>query len=307
MEGIQMLYLMRISMLTAAFVLSSIAQASTTLTLTKEFIEDVKDKATISVDFVVDFAHDRPKPNREDGDIHIAGWSDDIGLTTIAEIMNSRRERDAVDRSNQLEGRSREANIVGVWRIWPEHGGDHVFVQNEPANEAFNTNPDHIFEMHPLTLFDGIEVGDSIGRTRGYKYKDAETAFHRYENTRFNLECFDDDIQMTMSMVGFNYTDFTISLNEDVTHEMQDGGKSVFAAISDNDGELLISNLRLVLVPGTEAFLELENAQRNDEFRVIGMPRLSLALVSWRCENADDKPFVLDWNIPYEMVILAIR
>ena len=63
----------------AAFVICGIfsaAQASTTVTLTKEFVESVKDRATISVDFVVDFAHDRPKPAREDGDMHIAGWSD---------------------------------------------------------------------------------------------------------------------------------------------------------------------------------------------------------------------------------------
>ena len=26
----------------------------------------------------------------------------------------------------------------------------------------------------------------------------------------------------------------------------------------------------------------------------------------WRCANAGDKPWVLDWNIPYEMVVLNV-
>ena len=207
--------------------------ASTTVTLDRDLIDALSDRATVEISFVVDRAHDRPKPLRDDGDIHIAGWSDDIGLTTVAEMMNSRKEDEAVDRANELENRAEEVQIVGVWRFWPEHGGDHHFVQDEAAPPATTTNPDHIFEMHPLTFFDDIEVVDSIGHVPRYRYKDAEAAFHRYENTRFHLDCDDDSITLTMSMVGYNYTEFWIELNEDVVHEMDDGGRAFKAAIFD--------------------------------------------------------------------------
>ena len=280
--------------------------ASTTVTLNREFIEANRDRATFTVGFVVDEAHDHAKPKKEDGDIHIAGWSDDIGLATVAEIMNARKEKDGVRRANELEGRVKKVTITGVWRVWPEHGGDHEFVQGEVASPATSTNPDHVFEVHPLTEFDGIEVADSIGKISTYKYKTAEDAFHRYENSRFHLECFDDTVRITMSMIGYNYTKFELELAEDVTHTMQDGGKSFFARIIDDENSVLVSKERMILVPGTAAFEKLKNAKAGQRFKVLGLPRLSLSLVNWRCAHADDKPWVLDWNIPYEMVILAV-
>lgn len=131
----------------AVVLASCTARAGTTVTLKKQFIEANKDRATITASFVVDKAHDHPKPPSEDGDI--AGWSDDIGLTTVAEIANSKKELPAVHRANDLEGRTETIDVTGVWRIWPEHGGDHEFEQGKPASKATNTNPDHIFEIHP--------------------------------------------------------------------------------------------------------------------------------------------------------------
>lgn len=115
--------------------------ATTTLELEKSFIEANKDRATLTTTFLVDKAHDKPKPAKEDGD------------------------------------------------IWPEHGGDHEFKQGTSASPAKNTNPDHIFEMHLLTVFDGVQVGDSVGTISGYQYKGADDAFHCCENARFQLEC----------------------------------------------------------------------------------------------------------------------
>jgi hypothetical protein len=276
--------------------------------LKKSFIEANKDRATLTASFVVDKAHDNPKPAKEDGDIHISGWSDDFQLVVVAEIMNAKKELDAVARANAAEGRNPKVPITGVWRIWPEHGGDHEFTQGHQEGEATSTNPDHILEIHPLTEFDGIEVADSIGKISGYKYKDAEEAFGRYENTRFHLDCNagSSTVRMTMSMVGYNYTKFTLVLNEDVSHTMQDGGKAFKAAILDNGNNILVTEERMILIPGTAAFEALKNAKEGDTFTVLGLPRVSLALVNWRCEHAAEKPWVLDWDIPYEIVILAV-
>ena len=65
-------------LLLAAFVASGAlptASASTTLTLTNEFIEEYADRATIEGTLLIDYAHDKPKRPKQDGDIHIAGWS----------------------------------------------------------------------------------------------------------------------------------------------------------------------------------------------------------------------------------------
>jgi len=222
--------------------------------------------------------------------------------------MNAKKELEAVARANAVEGRSQKVNITGVWRIWPEHGGDHEFTQGTTTSPATTTNPDHILEIHPLTEFDAIDVASSIGKISGFKYKKADEAFERYETTRFHLDCSAgaSTVRMTMSMVGYNYTKFTLVLNEDVSHTMQDGGKAFKAAILDSHGDTLVTEERMILIPGTAAFETLKDAREGVEYTVLGMPRVSLSLVSWRCAHADDKPWVLNWDIPYEMVILAV-
>lgn len=291
--------------------ISSAAWSSTTVTLSRKFIKDNKDRATIEGTLLIDYAHDKPKPASEDGDIHIAAWSPEVGLITVAEIMNSKLEKGAVKNANDAEGRTRAVPFTGVWRIWPEHGGDHVFAQDiggdpVPPTPAKKTNPDHLFEIHPLTTFDGIDVADAIGDIPGYTYKHADDAFHRYENTRFHMKCGTSEVEMTMSMVGYNYTEFTLELNEDVQHTMQDGGKAFKARILDSEEHTLVSEERMILVPGTGAFEKLKDAKAGERYTVLGMPRLSFSLVEWRCANAKKKPYVLQWDIPYEMVLLEV-
>jgi hypothetical protein len=68
---------------------SSFLLANIEITLKNDFIEQYKDKATISVSFVVDKAHKRPNPPKKDGDLHAAGRADEVGLPMVAEIMNA--------------------------------------------------------------------------------------------------------------------------------------------------------------------------------------------------------------------------
>src|SRR5205085_731168 len=77
---------------TAAF-----ARADIVITLNKDFIKEFRNKISISADFTVDKAHQRPNPGSKDGDLHIAGRAPQIGLPTVAEIMNAAERSDAVD------------------------------------------------------------------------------------------------------------------------------------------------------------------------------------------------------------------
>src|SRR5436305_11964439 len=63
-----------------------------TLALKKDFVNANKDRATIKVSLHVDHHLKDPHPIKssgDDGDIHMAGRSDDVRLPLVAEIMNA--------------------------------------------------------------------------------------------------------------------------------------------------------------------------------------------------------------------------
>jgi hypothetical protein len=84
------------SVLSVLLLLSCVrAGADTTLELKNEFIEANKNRATIEASYSIKFAHPKPKtpsPSKpsNDGDIHISGTAPEIGLLTVAEIMNAK-------------------------------------------------------------------------------------------------------------------------------------------------------------------------------------------------------------------------
>ena len=39
---------------------------------------------------------------------------------------------------------------------------------------------------------------------------------------------------------------------------------------------------------------------------VLGIPRIDLALVSYRTRVADTRPEVLEWNLPYELIVVGV-
>jgi hypothetical protein len=98
------------------------------LELNRTFIEQHKNQLTISVMYLVDAAHKKPNPPAKDGDLHAAGRAAEIGLPTVAEIQNAKDVPDAVSRIRNVEGSGQAIALSGVWRIWPEHGGDNSHI-----------------------------------------------------------------------------------------------------------------------------------------------------------------------------------
>lgn len=75
--------------------LATAACAETVLDLDSEFVETLKNRATMIATFSIKFAHSKaktPSPGKpsNDGDIHISGTAPEIGLITVAEIMNAK-------------------------------------------------------------------------------------------------------------------------------------------------------------------------------------------------------------------------
>jgi hypothetical protein len=77
-----------------------------------------------------------------------------------------------------------------------------------------------------------------------------------------------------------------------------------------------VQKRRLIFVKGTKPETAIRELHKGQCMHALGMPRLNLSLVSWRvsCSKnqvasipdcADKHPDVLNWGIPYEVVVLA--
>ena len=297
------------------------ASADTTLELKNDFIEAFRDRATIEVTFSPKFAHSKaktPSPSKpsNDGDIHISGTAPEIGLLTVAEIMN------AVDFPVTLKHVQSKlggtVQVVGVWRIWPEHGGESHHVQGDAdASKITNTNPDHIFEIHPLIQVDQFSLRSGFHPIPNFKTKNAQDAFQNYEGARSKIIAKSDTTQIRLSQATYNYVEFRLELLETPSHELADG-LTAFAKVRALDGETIVQKRRMVFVKGTTPEANIRALTAGQCMHALGMPRLNLTLVAWRVRCSKNQvpdyapltcsekfPDVLDWGIPYEIVVLA--
>lgn len=224
-------------------------------------------------------------------------------MPAVAELMNAASQPKALALANQHKGTGLPVQIIGVWRFWPEHGGDDRFFPGMPI-EITNTNPDHVFEIHPTTRIAGEETLTSFFPIPDYRPKEATDAFQRYENVRARIFVNADSTSIRMGSVGFNYVKFRLRLREDPTHTLPDG-ITVFVDVKEVDGETLVRKRRMVFVAGTRPDQAVRMLKNGDCMLVLGMPRLNLSLVSFRARESANDPDVLNWNMPYEMVIVG--
>jgi hypothetical protein len=281
------------------------AFAETILTLNQSFIEKYKDRITIDANYVIDKAHPHPNPPKADGDMHVAGHSADVGLATVAEIQNAALFPSAVALVHQQEGTGTPVRISGVWRLWPEHAGNSDQVQGKPLEPITTTNPDHIFEIHPILAIGEQDVRASLKPIDGFVEKDAEDAFTRYERTPSTISSNSARKTITVQtrMVGYNYVKFEMRLLEK-PRQVQDGAFA-FAAIYGADGDLLVPRRRLGFAQNTPPSEIVQGMQSGQCMLVLGIPRIDLSLVSWRVAHAKDPRGPLTWSLPYEIIVVG--
>jgi hypothetical protein len=290
---------------------SAPAQAELNIVLKNDFIEKFKNRATITAQFTVD-ATSKVHPPSQDADIHIAGHSDDVGLPLVSEIMNAKGEPAALQAVKAAESSSQPVSVNGAWRIWSEHGGIDDQVQGAPVTIT-DSNPPHVFEIHPVINFDGHSVLKSIHSIQGYKPKDAHDAFMAYEGIQSVLSFNAETTTIRTVTAGYNYVKFIMELNEDPTHETDGGdGRSVFAKVYTADCELLLHKRRMIFVKDTPPETTVKALRQGKQLLVLGLPRIDLSLVSFRTncsrdtECAQKHPDVLSWSLPYEMIIVGV-
>jgi hypothetical protein len=293
------------ALLLAALLRAASAQAEIQITLQSSFVEKYKDRATIDAVFTVDKALPRPNPPASDGDLHAAGRAPEIGLAAVAELMNAALQPEAVALVHQAERGGQPLKVRGIWRLWCEHGGDAEHVQGQPLQPFATTNPPHVFEIHPLLKIEEQDLAGSLQPIAGFAYKDAAQAFQSYEQLSSHVAAADGAITVTTRMAGFNYVEFVVRLAEEPTHLLADG-LSVKAAVLDTTGDLLVHERRMVAAAGTAPYARLKAMHKGEALHVVGIPRIDLSLLSWRVANRARIQGVLDWSLPYEMVLVAV-
>lgn len=286
--------------------LTSAVYANIEITLKNDFIEQNQDKATISVSFTVDKAHKRANPAAKDGDLHVAGRAPEVGLAIVAEIMNAGSQNPAVKAIHDAEGTENAIPLTGVWRIWCEHGGDEHQDQEKPPTDAFTTtNPPHVFEIHPITTLNDNSIIGSLKPIVGYKPKDAEAAFLKYESLKSHITVGTTTTSITTTMAGFNYVEFVlVPLPKDTPDALADG-TAIFASARTLDGDILVHKRRMIFVKDSPEEKALKKLKDGDGMHVLGIPRISLKLLSFRAAHHGENEQMLDWGLPYEIAIVG--
>jgi hypothetical protein len=177
-----------------------------------------------------------------------------------------------------------------------------------------NTNPAHVFEIHPVTKINDIDVLASLSKIDGFEYKDAERAFTAYSNARCRIIPRTRTITIETNGVGYNYVDFWVMLNDNSKQIVNDGFfvyctilNSGYRADGDeNPDEYIISHkMRVGFVKGSALYDKVRNMNEGEVVHVVGIPRINLNLISWRASNATARPEVLQWNLPVEMIAVG--
>jgi hypothetical protein len=291
--------------------LAAVGRAGT-IVLKRAWIEQYKDRATIDASFTIDLAHPEPNPPSQDGDLHVAGRApNEIGLPMVAEIMNAAdpSEQEAVKFVHSNQGNGQFIAVSGAWRIWFEHppasGSQIQFADVPPATD---TNPDHCFEIHPLTKIGSANLTASLHNISGFTYKPAAEAFGSYEKLPLTLLSNDTAVTLTSEKSGYNYVMFTIRVASSKT-ALKDGGMAVVADVlpeGEDDASALASKVRMIFIAGTTPFQKAsQSLQIGDELHVVGIPRVNLNAISSFLSAAGNG--TVTRKLPYEMIIVALE
>jgi hypothetical protein len=290
------------------------------LTLRKSFVDSFKNRVTIDAQYNVWFSHKKPNPADKDGDIHCSGYDNKIGLPIVAEIMNAKDHLDAMDLLIANEGKGDPANaklkLTGVWRIWPEHLGNDDFFQSMKLSRTViqnkTTNPDHVFEIHPVTKLENFNLTSSLKNIDGYQPKDIWSVFGQIQNKIFTITSDKKTITISTRQIGNNYIDLWARVDQ--FWEVEDGAMA-FCTILDSDfnpdidkvaDKLVSKKIRVVFVTDSEPYKQAAKKSGKHFVHILAIPRINLSLVSWRVANAKKRPEVLSWGMPVEFIAAGI-
>jgi len=275
------------------------------LEINKAFIERYKNRVTIHTTFTVDKAMESPFPAFLDGDLHLAGRAPQIALPTVGEIANAASQKEAVDIVHRAEGTRKPLKVSGVWRLWPEHATIKMEEQGSPLPPYETSNPEHVFEIHPLTRINHTDLLDSFRPVEGFKPGGAQRTFGIYERASCRLKVEPTTVSIFTPAGLYNDVEFIMELADDRQRVVADG-RFVIASARDLDGGLLVEHLRMVFVKRTGPERAVRLLKRGDWLHVFGIPRLDFAEISRRVRESGTNPALLTGALPYEIIIIGV-
>jgi len=298
------------SLLSVLVLLVSTLQAET-LNLSLDFVNRCKNSATVSIQFELDAHLSSPHKigrSGDDGDVHMAGRAPEVQLPMVAEIMNAGLDAESTS-VNLMNGTQsgQTVPVTGVWRIWFEHPSPGDQTQGDPVDVPANSNPDHVFEIHPITNFDGQDIADSslipiADPNDGHSYQayPASVAFAAYEKLQASVNVTDTSISITANKAGYNYTEFML----EPAGQSAPGDNGVFVLanvydLSDPENPVTATPHRMVFVDNTEPAKQLQNLPAGQRLHVLGIPRVNLA-------EAAAVSGSTDMALPYEIIVVAV-
>jgi hypothetical protein len=271
----------------------------------KSFIAKLMNRVSMDVDFRVEHADIVPHPAFMDGDLHFAGHSPQVGLPVVGEIINAAQEKEAVDLVHAAKRTGTPLALSGVWRIWPEHAGDVDEKQGGERHATHSPNPDHVFEIHPVTTVAGISLLDSFHPVEGFLPGAAAVVVPRLEQVHCRITVRRGDIVITTQKGLYNDLAFIMEVADDRQTVVADG-RFVTASLLDTDGTVLARRRRMVFVRDTPPERAVRRLARGARLHVYGIPRIDLSEIYRRVEEHGRRPGLLDENLPYEVVIIGV-
>jgi hypothetical protein len=286
------------------FILLTFSYAQNSVTLRRTFIDSLKNSISFYGDYVVDKAHKKANTAKNDGDMHIAGRNKQIGLPVVAEIMNAKDYLEATELVHNIEGTDESIKMQGVWRLWFEHPhGDQI--QTDIPEKFNTTNPDHIFELHPILKINDFDLVSGLRPVKGFTPKTASVAFNAYLKTKCIISCDKNHIKIESKKIGYNYVKFKLEITGQI--RTVSDGSIVNADVYTMNNKKIAENIRMIFVKNSEPEKELKQLNEGDKMQVLGIPRVNLSEISKMVENntnanADE----INGNLPFEMIIVAV-
>jgi hypothetical protein len=195
--------------------------------------------------------------------------------------------------------------ISGVWRIWAEHAGSAKEEQGTPLPAAKSNNPGHVFEIHPITRINNIEILDTFRPVEGYMPGGARSTFEMYEKAECTLTVKPKTVSIVTRKGLYNDVEFIMEI-ADARQIVVPGGRFVIASARDMKGNLLVERLRMVFVRDTPPEKAVRLLKRGDRLHVYGLPRMDFAEVSRRVRGSRADPTLLVKPLPYEIIIQGV-
>lgn len=286
-------------------VAAELAPDRVSIEISRSFLERHMNRLTIATAFTVDAVAGSPNPASFDGDLHFAGRAPEVGLRLVGEIKNAADADSAVGLLRRAVLSRAPLPIAGAWRLWPEHSLGWNEQQGRPIQRLDSPYPDHVFEIHPVIRVGDVDLLRTVYLTKGYRPGSGKRTLGIYQGAKCTLTVTPATITLETPTWLYNDVHFVMELTG-ARQQVVGDGRFVTARALDQDGEVLVEQLRMGFIAGTAPERAVQGLTRGARLHIWGLPRLNFAEMWRRAEGSRSDPSLLEGPLPYEIVVVGV-